>query len=104
MNLFDVTPATMAAIIAMTVVTVGLRAFGYLVLARLPPTPFARAFLSHLPGCLFAAFLAPALASGGPTALAGGLAAAAAMIATRSLPLAMAAGVGTVWLLRLMGA
>lgn len=104
MNVLGFDAPTLAAIAAMAVVTVGLRAFGYLVLARLPPTPFMRAFLSHLPGCLFAAFLAPALARGGPGALVGALAAAAAMITTRSLPLAMAAGVGTLWLLRIMGA
>jgi uncharacterized membrane protein len=104
MNVFGLDLPTLSAIVAMAAVTLGLRAFGYLVLARLPPTPFMRAFLTHLPGCLFAAFLAPALAKGGPGALAGAAAAAAAMVATRSLPLAMACGVGTVWLLRMLGA
>lgn len=95
---------TLAAILAMAGVTWGLRAVGYLVLSWLPPTPFLRAVLAHLPGCLFAAYLAPVLARGGAATLAAGLATAAAMAATRSVPVAMATGVGTVWLLRLMGA
>lgn len=93
---------TLAAIGAMVAITWGLRAFGYLVLARLPPTPFARAFLSHLPGCLFAAFLAPVLAAGGWPALAGAVAVGIVMATLRSLPVAMAAGVGVVWLLQVV--
>jgi uncharacterized membrane protein len=98
MNFFGLDWPTLAAIAAMMLVTWGLRATGYLVLARLPPTPFMRAFLSHLPGCLFAAFLVPALAVGGWPALSAALATALVMARTRSLPLAMAAGVGSVWL------
>jgi uncharacterized membrane protein len=100
MHLLGFDAPTLAAIAAMVAVTWALRAAGYLVLARLPPTPFLRRFLNHLPGCLFVAFLLPALAAGGWPAFAGAAAAAAAMIARRSLPLAMAAGVGTVWLLQ----
>lgn len=95
---------TLAAILAMAGVTWALRAAGYLVLARLPPTPFLRAALAYLPGCLFVAYLAPVLARGGLAALAAALATAIAMHATRSVPLAMAAGVGTMWLMRLAGA
>lgn len=90
---------TLAAILAMTLVTFGLRASGFLILARLPPTPFVRAFLTHLPGALFAAFLAPALLAGGWPTLAGAAATALVMRRRRSLPQAMAAGVGLVWLL-----
>lgn len=90
---------TLAAILAMAAITFALRAGGFLVLARIPPTPFVRAFLTHLPGCLFAAFLAPALLAGGWPSVGGAVAAALAMQARRSLPLAMVAGVGTVWLL-----
>lgn len=99
-NLWGLDWPTLAAIGAMVAVTWGLRAFGYLVLARLPPTPFMRAFLAHLPGCLFAAFLAPVLAAGGWPALAGAVAVGVVMATWRSLPAAMAAGVGVVWLLQ----
>jgi uncharacterized membrane protein len=102
-NLAGLDALTLYAIAAMVAVTWGLRAAGVLVLARLPPTPFVRAFVGHLPGCLFAAFLAPAVAAGGWPALAGALAAAVAMARLASVPAAMAAGVGTVWLIRLAG-
>jgi uncharacterized membrane protein len=104
MNILGLDWPTLAAIGAMVAVTWGLRAAGWLVLGRLPPTPFLRAFIAYLPGCLFAAFLAPALAAGGGPALAGAAAAAVAMHAARSVPLAMAVGVGTVWLIRLAAA
>jgi uncharacterized membrane protein len=100
MNILGLDWPTMGAVGAMIAVTWGLRAAGYLVLGRLPPTPFLRAFIAHLPGCLFVAFLAPALATGGGPALAGALAAGMAMHVARSVPLAMAAGVGTVWLIQ----
>lgn len=89
---------TLAAILAMALVSFALRASGYVLLARIPPTPFVRAFLTHLPGALFAAFLAPALLAGGWPSLFGGMVTAVVMWARHSLPLAMAAGVGAVWL------
>lgn len=100
LNLWGFEMPALVAIGAMAMVTWWLRLFGYLVLARLPPTPFVRAFLSHLPGALFTAFLAPVLATGGWPALAGSVAVGTVMLAWRSLPLAMAAGVAVVWLLQ----
>jgi uncharacterized membrane protein len=81
------------AIAAMALVTWGLRAGGLALARRLPQQgPVARA-LRQMPGCVMAALVAPAVAAGGPAEALAALATAAVMSATRSLPLAMAAGV-----------
>ena len=90
----------LVAILAMAAVTWLCRAGGLLLASRLPPQGRIARGLQQLPGCVLAALVAPAIASGGPAeALAAG-ATAFTMVATRSLPLAMAAGVVTVCMAR----
>jgi uncharacterized membrane protein len=95
--------ATLAAILGMAAVTFAIRAAGYLVLRRIQPGPFLRAFLGHLPGTLFVAFAAPAVARSGVAGLAGAVATLVAMALSRSTPLALLAGVGAFWAVRAAG-
>lgn len=90
-------PDVLAAICAMAVVTYACRAGGYAILRATRVPPFVERMLQHLPGALFAAYVAPPLVSGG---LAGWLGAAATVLVqarTRSFALSVLAGVGTVW-------
>lgn len=61
--------------------------------------PWARA-VRALPGCLIVSMVAVSLTSGDFREWIAGLAAAFAALITRSLPLAMAAGIAAIWLLR----
>jgi len=97
----SVDPLTLAAILAMAVVTFACRAAGYLVLRRIAPGPGLRSFLGHVPGALFVAFTAPAVVAAGPPGWVGALATTWVMRATSSVPLALAAGVGCFWIGRL---
>lgn len=85
------------AILGMALVTYACRAGGYAILRSLRPPPFLEALLRHLPGTLFAAYLAPPLLAGGPAAWIGATAVVAAQIATRNMGLAILAGVAAAW-------
>ena len=90
----------LAAILAMAVASYLCRAGGYAVLRMLRPPRFVQAMLQHMPGAIFMAFLAPALAHGGW----GAWLAAAATVATQAalgrLAVSIVAGVGALWLFR----
>jgi uncharacterized membrane protein len=87
-------------IIALAVATFAIRLAGILLGQRLPTSgAWARA-LNALPGCLLVSLVAVALMSGGPKEWAAAAVAIAAAIATRSLPLTMAAGIASIWALR----
>ena len=90
-------PATLAAIMGMALATYACRAGGYWVFRQVRPGPFARGVLHYLPGALFAAYVAPLLAAGGPPQWAGGAATVAGMVFTRNLALAIAAGTAACW-------
>lgn len=94
----------LAAILGMALATYLCRAGGYAVLRVTRPTPFVQAMLQHLPGCIFVAFLAPALAGAGWPGLAAGAAVLLVQHRTGKLAVSILAGVGTLWLLRLAGA
>ena len=89
----------LAAILGMALATYALRAGGYALLRASKPNRFVQSMLQHLPGCIFVAFIAPALAQGGPPQWAAGAATVAIMAATRSYLAAIAGGVATLWLL-----
>jgi uncharacterized membrane protein len=96
-------PATLAAILAMAVATFACRGAGYLVLRRVQPGPVLRAFLGHLPGTLFVAFAAPAVAREGWAGVAGAAATLVVMRATGSVPGSLFAGVAAFWAVRALG-
>ncbi|MCS6854087.1 MAG: AzlD domain-containing protein [Elioraea sp.] len=96
-------PFSLAAILAMAGVTFAARASGYLLLRRLRPSPFLRAFLEHLPGTLFVAFVTPALVREGWAGVIGGAATLLVMRASASSPLALFSGVAAFWVARAGG-
>lgn len=96
-------PVTLAAILAMAVATFACRASGYVVLRRVQPGPVLRAFLGHLPGTLFVAFAAPAVAREGWAGVAGAAATLAVMRMTGSVPGSLFAGVAAFWGARALG-
>ena len=71
------TATSLLAILLMGVVTYASRAGGFWLARRMTPGPFLRAWLTHLPGAVFAALVAPMVANAGPAgwlAAAGGFA------------------------------
>lgn len=90
----------LAAILGMTIATYVLRAGGYALLRAFRPSPFVNAMLGHMPGCIFVAFVTPALVSKGWPGLFAAAAVTGIMIGTRSYILAILGGVAVIWLLR----
>jgi uncharacterized membrane protein len=95
-------PEALITILGMALVTFAIRATGYLVANRLPTTGFVAAWLRHIPGAVLASLVAPAVLSGGPAEMAAAAMTALAYLLTRNLFAAMAAGVGTVFLARMV--
>lgn len=91
------------AILSMALVTLGCRWMGYLVFIQTSPNPFFKRALAHLPGCIFAAYVLPALIAG-PTGnwFAAGVT-TIAMAKTRNLGISIGAGVATAYLARFVG-
>lgn len=87
-------------ILGLAVATFAIRMSGILVGQRIPRKGrWARA-LNALPGSLIVALVSVSLLSGGPLEWLAGAAALAVAVLTRNLPLTMAAGIVTVWMLR----
>lgn len=95
-------PEAAIAILGMALVTLAIRAGGYLVANRLPATGFVAAWMRHIPGAVLASLVAPAVISGGPAELVATLATAIAYLFTRNLFAAMAAGVATIYFARML--
>ncbi|RYJ01901.1 MAG: AzlD domain-containing protein [Acetobacteraceae bacterium] len=92
----------LAAILGMAAVTYLCRAGGYAILRVTRPPPFVQAMLLHLPGCIFVAFLAPALARGGWPAWVAAAAALLAQVRLGRLALSILVGVAVLWVLQAM--
>ena len=87
------------AILGMALATYLCRAGGYALFRALRPPRYVEVTLQHLPGPIFVAYVAPALAMQG---LRGFIAAAIVVVAqavTRNLAAAIATGVAAMWLL-----
>lgn len=95
-------PEAFIAILGMALVTIAIKAGGLLLADRLPRQGFATAWLRHIPGAVLAALVAPALVTGSPAEMIAAIATGGIFILTRNLFAAMAAGVLTVYLARLM--
>ncbi len=95
-------PEAVVTILGMALVTFGIRATGYLFANRQPTTGFVAAWLRHIPGAVLASLVAPAVISGGPAEMIAGATTALGYLLTRNLFAAMAAGVGTVFLARML--
>ena len=81
----------------MTAATYATRAGGYLLFRTMKPGARVRALLSYIPGTLFMAYVAPALAAGGLPQWGGAAAAAGIMLATRQQALAILGGTAVAW-------
>jgi uncharacterized membrane protein len=90
------------AILGMAAVTMAIRAGGFLLADRLPSTGFVAAWMRHIPGAVLASLVLPAIVSGGIAEAVAAVATAAAWLLTRNLLPAMAAGVVTIYLMRLV--
>ena len=90
------------AILGMAAVTLAIRAGGFLLADRLPSTGFVAAWMRHIPGAVLASLVLPAIVSGGIAEAVAAVATAAAWFLTRNLLPAMAAGVLTIYLMRLV--
>lgn len=88
------------AILCMALATYASRAGGYAVLRVWRPPRFVEAMLVHMPGCIFVAFILPALATGGWRYGAAAGVAILAMVLTRMLTLSIVLGVAALWLVR----
>lgn len=91
-------PSVLLAIVGMSLATYATRAGGYLVFRAFRPTPFVRALLGYIPGTLFMAYVAPALAQGRLPEWLGAVAAVAIMIWTRQMSAAIVGGTAVAWL------
>ena len=96
------TPEAVIAILGMALVTIAVKASGLLLADRLPREGFAAAWLKHIPGAVLAALVAPALVTGSPAEVVAALATGGIFILTRNLFAAMATGVATYYLVRLL--
>ena len=96
------TPEAVIAILGMALVTIAVKASGLLLADRLPREGFAAAWLRHIPGAVLAALVAPALVTGSPAEVVAAIATGGVFILTRNLFAAMATGVVTVYLVRLL--
>ena len=98
----SVSVITLTTIAVMALATYAMRAGGFALVRRLPPSRFLEAWLRHVPGAMFMALIAPAGVFGGEVFWAG--AAVSAVLAWRRAPLALTlvAGAATVALLRLI--
>jgi uncharacterized membrane protein len=93
-------PSALAAIAAMAIATYATRLSGFIVMPRLPSSPWLESWIGYVPGCVLAAIVAPGvLHAGAPGLVAGALAVLLAR-RTSNLVVPLAASVVVVWLLR----
>jgi uncharacterized membrane protein len=85
------------AIGAMALVTLMCRFGGYLIFSKITPSPAIRRALGHLPGCIFAAYVIPALLTGPAEDWVGAATTLTVMAKSRNLGLSIAAGVVSIF-------
>ncbi len=95
-------PEALTAILGMALVTFAVKAGGLLLANRLPQTGFVAAWLRHIPGAVLASLVAPALVTGSAAEVIAAAATALVYVVSRNLLAAMAVGVLTVYLARLV--
>ena len=90
-------PWVLLAILAMSAATFATRAGGYLLFRAFRPGAGLRQMLTYIPGALFVAYVAPALADGGWPQWIGAVAAAVLMRLTRQVAVAIFGGTAVAW-------
>lgn len=99
-DMWGMSQASMLAILGMAVGTYLTRAGGLFLMSRVKVTPRLEAFLNAIPGAIIVSIVTPAVITSGPAEVLAGAATLGVAARTRNLPLAIAAGVLCVWLLR----
>lgn len=92
--------ATMATIVGMGIVTYATRAGGIWAIQRVDVSERAEAALEVLPGAILCSLVVPEVVFGGVPAWVAAIAVLLVAIRTGSIVLAMAVGMGVVWLVR----
>ncbi len=87
------------AILGMALATYLCRAGGYALFRALRPPRYVEVTLQHLPGPIFVAYVAPALAMHGLKGFVAATIVVVAQAVTRNLAAAIATGVAAMWLL-----
>ena len=87
------------AILGMALATYLCRAGRYALFRALRPPRFVEMTLQHLPGPIFVAYVAPALAMQGLKGFAAAALVVLAQAVTRNLAVAIAVGVAAIWVL-----
>lgn len=91
-------PWVLLAIVGMSLATYATRAGGYFLFRAMRPSQSVRAMLGYIPGTLFMAYVAPALAQGRWPEWIGAVATVAIMIGTRQMSAAILGGTAVAWL------
>lgn len=91
-------PWVLLAIVGMSLATYATRAGGYLLFRAMRPSQQVRALLSYIPGTLFVAYVAPALAQGRLPEWIGTVATLAIMIGSGQMAAAILGGTAVAWL------
>jgi uncharacterized membrane protein len=81
----------------MALVTLACRCGGYFIFSRLKPSLFLQSALDNLPGCIFIAYVVPALQRGTPETWLGAAVTIATMILSRNIGASIVAGVAAAW-------
>lgn len=95
-------PAALVTIVLMALVTYATRVGGYWIMGRVTLSPRAATVLAYLPGAVLTSLIVPAVLEEGIEGVIALGVTALAMWRRGSLLFAMLAGVGTIWLLRLV--
>lgn len=98
----SVQPAALLAIILMAILTYLTRAGGYWIMGRITLSPRVAAMLAYLPGAVLTSLVVPAVLAEGLPGVIALAATGLAMWWRGNLLLALVAGVGTIWLARLV--
>jgi|SRR5438270_12007507 len=93
----------LVTIVGMAVVTYGTRSGGMWLMRFTSPSARTERWLQHIPGCVLAAIIAPAVVAHGVAGVVAMVITGAVSLRTGNLLLAMASGVITVYLVGLVG-
>jgi uncharacterized membrane protein len=96
----EVSPVALAVVLGMSLVTYMTKAGGFWALDRIEPSESGQEALDALPGGIIIAILTVRLLDGGPTEWVAGIAVVLVAHRTENVLLAMAAGVGTLLVIR----
>lgn len=95
-------PSALLAIVLMAVVTYAMRAGGYWIMGRVTLSPRIAAMLAYLPGAVLTSLVVPAVLGEGVPGVIALIATAVVMRWRGNLLLAMLAGIGAIWLTRMV--